>query len=159
MWHSKSYSWVRLHYPIISREWWGAGTAAQRGCGCPIPGGVQGQVGWGPGQPGLVLNAEVGSPACSRGVGASWPLRSLPTQAILCFHDPQTLCSLCYLESKCISAVLLVQPRFTQSLFSSHLSFPLLHIHFRLLQIQCRKQASTAGRYKAVERLRTERAN
>jgi len=28
--------------------------AAQRGCGCPIPGGVQGQVGWGPGQPGLV---------------------------------------------------------------------------------------------------------
>ena len=28
-----------------------------------IPGGVQGQVGWGPGQPGLVLNAEIGSPA------------------------------------------------------------------------------------------------
>ena len=28
--------------------------AAQRGCGCPVPGGVQGQVGWGPGQPGLV---------------------------------------------------------------------------------------------------------
>ena len=26
--------------------------AAQRGCGCPIPGGVQDQVGWGPGQPG-----------------------------------------------------------------------------------------------------------
>jgi len=26
--------------------------AAQRGCGCPIPGGVQVQVGWGPGQPG-----------------------------------------------------------------------------------------------------------
>jgi len=23
--------------------------AAQRGCGCPIPGGIQGQVGWGPG--------------------------------------------------------------------------------------------------------------
>ena len=35
--------------------------AAQRGCGCPIPGGVQGQVGWGPGQPGLVLNVEVGA--------------------------------------------------------------------------------------------------
>jgi len=33
--------------------------AAQKGCGCPIPGGVQGQVGWGPGQPGLV-NGEVG---------------------------------------------------------------------------------------------------
>ncbi|GAB0186321.1 hypothetical protein GRJ2_001097400 [Grus japonensis] len=27
---------------------------AQKGCGCPIPGSVQGQVGWGFGQPGLV---------------------------------------------------------------------------------------------------------
>jgi len=36
------------------------------GCGCPFPGGVQGQVGWGPGPPGLVLNVEVGGPACSR---------------------------------------------------------------------------------------------
>jgi len=45
--------------------------AAQGGCGCPIPGGVQGQVGWGHGQPGLVLNVEVDSPACGRGVGAS----------------------------------------------------------------------------------------
>ena len=49
-----------------------------------IPGGVQGQVGWGPGQPGLVLNVEVGGPACGRGVGDSWSLRSLPTQAIPC---------------------------------------------------------------------------
>ena len=31
-------------------------------------GEVQGQVGWGPGQPGQVLDMEVGSPACSRGV-------------------------------------------------------------------------------------------
>ena len=31
-----------------------------------IPGGVQGQVGWGPGQPGLVLNVEVDSPACDK---------------------------------------------------------------------------------------------
>jgi len=45
--------------------------AAQRGCGCPIPGGVQGLFGWGPGQPGLVLDMEVGSPACIREVGAS----------------------------------------------------------------------------------------
>ena len=45
--------------------------AAQRDCGCPIPRGVQGQVGWGPGQPGLVLDMEVGGPACGRGVGAS----------------------------------------------------------------------------------------
>jgi len=42
--------------------------AAQRGCGCPIPGGVQGQVGWGPGQPGLVLSVAVGGPACGWGV-------------------------------------------------------------------------------------------
>jgi len=33
-----------------------------------IPGGAQGQVGWGPGQPGLVLNVEVGGPACSGGL-------------------------------------------------------------------------------------------
>ena len=38
--------------------------AAHRGCGCPIPGGVQGQVGWGPGQPALVLNMEDVSLAC-----------------------------------------------------------------------------------------------
>ena len=35
--------------------------AAQRGCGCPVPRGVQGQVGWGPGYPSLVLNVEVGA--------------------------------------------------------------------------------------------------
>ena len=45
--------------------------AAQRGYGCPIPGDVQGQVGWGPRQPGLVLNVEVGGPACGSGVGDS----------------------------------------------------------------------------------------
>ena len=28
--------------------------AAQSGCGCPIPGGVEGQVRWGPVQPDLV---------------------------------------------------------------------------------------------------------
>ena len=33
-----------------------------------IPGGVQGQVGWGPGQPGLVLHVEVGGPACGGGL-------------------------------------------------------------------------------------------
>ena len=42
--------------------------AAHRGCGCPIPGGVQGQVGWGPGQPALVLNMEDVSPACGGGL-------------------------------------------------------------------------------------------
>jgi len=39
-----------------------SGQAAQRSCGCPIPGGVQGQVGWGPKQPDLVG----GSPDNSR---------------------------------------------------------------------------------------------
>jgi len=47
--------------------------AAQRGCGCPVPGGVQGQVGWGLGQPGLVLNVEVGGPTCSRGLELDGP--------------------------------------------------------------------------------------
>ena len=28
---------------------------AERGCGCPIPGGIQGQAGCGSGQPGLVV--------------------------------------------------------------------------------------------------------
>jgi len=36
--------------------------------GCPIPGGVQGQAGQGPGQPGLVLDVDVGGTACSRGL-------------------------------------------------------------------------------------------
>ena len=39
---------------------------AQRSCGCPLPGRVQGQVGWGFGQPGLVE----GVPAHGRGMGA-----------------------------------------------------------------------------------------
>jgi len=42
--------------------------AAQRGCGCPLPGRIEGQVGWGFEQPGLVLNVEVGGSACSTGV-------------------------------------------------------------------------------------------
>ena len=45
--------------------------AAQRSCGCFVPGGAQGQVGCGPGQPGLVLNVEVGGSACGGVVGAS----------------------------------------------------------------------------------------
>ena len=64
---------------------------AQKGCGCPVPGGVQGQVRWGPGQSGLVLDMEVGGPACSRGVEAWWSLRSLPTQVILWFHKVKWL--------------------------------------------------------------------
>ena len=43
--------------------------ATWRGCGCAILGGVQDQVGCGPGQPGLVPDLEVGSPVSGRGVG------------------------------------------------------------------------------------------
>ena len=60
--------------------------ADQRGCGYLVPGGIQGQVGWGPGQPGLVLYVEVVGPACGGGGGGleiSRSLRSLPTWAIL----------------------------------------------------------------------------
>jgi len=38
---------------------------AQRSCGCPLPGSVQGQVGWGFGHPGLVE----GVPGRGRGGG------------------------------------------------------------------------------------------
>ena len=40
------------------------GQAAQRSFGCPIPGGIEGQVGWGPGQ----LHLVCGGPAHSSGV-------------------------------------------------------------------------------------------
>jgi len=39
----------------------GTGTGAQRSCGCPTSGGIRGQVGWGPGQPGLVGGSAVHS--------------------------------------------------------------------------------------------------
>jgi len=47
--------------------------------GCPLPGSVQGQVGWGFEQPGLVEGVIVHG----RGVGTRRSLRSLPTQTIL----------------------------------------------------------------------------
>jgi len=53
--------------------------AAQRRCGCPIPGGVQDQVGWGPGQLGLVGC----NPSHSMGVELGWSARSPSTQTIL----------------------------------------------------------------------------
>ena len=37
--------------------------AAQRDCGCSVPGGVQDQIVWGHGQPGLVPDLKVGVPA------------------------------------------------------------------------------------------------
>ena len=46
------------------RGWWYTEQVAQGGCGCPIPGGIQGQAGCGSGQPALL----VGDPAHSRGL-------------------------------------------------------------------------------------------
>jgi len=62
--------------------------ADQRISGCPIPGGVQGQVAWR--QPALVPDLGIGNPAHSREVGNRWSLISLPTQAILPFYDSLT---------------------------------------------------------------------
>jgi len=76
-----------LHHFETSQRRIKSSQAAQRRCGCPIPAGVWGQVGWGPGQPGLVLDMEVGGPACVGGVGASQSLRSLLTQAIIWLYD------------------------------------------------------------------------
>jgi len=46
----------------VVRHWHGF---PQRSCGCPLPGSVQGQVGWSSEQPGLVEDV----PAHGRGVG------------------------------------------------------------------------------------------
>ena len=56
---------IILYYPssyILGT--WQLEQIAQGGCGCPIPGGIQGQARCVSGQPGLV----VGDPAHSRGV-------------------------------------------------------------------------------------------
>lgn len=42
---------------------------AQRCYECAIPGGVQSQFGWGPGQSNLVLDLVVDNPASGRGIG------------------------------------------------------------------------------------------
>ena len=60
--------------------------AAQRGCGRPIPGGVQGQAGCGSGQPGLV----VGNPAHSRGLKLGdrcGPFQPRPFYDSIFFHS------------------------------------------------------------------------
>jgi len=51
---------------------------AQRSSGGPIPGNIQGQVGWRSEQPGLAEDI----PAHCRGVGLDGLSRSLPTQSI-----------------------------------------------------------------------------
>jgi len=43
--------------------------SAQGGCGCLIPGGVQGQARWGPRHPDLISDLVVANSAQSRGIG------------------------------------------------------------------------------------------
>ena len=50
---------------------------AQISCGCPIPGGTQGQVGLG-------ADLVFGNPACSRGVGAGWTFSSNSQLGVVC---------------------------------------------------------------------------
>lgn len=49
----------------------------------PITGDMQDQVGWGRGQPDLLLDLAAGNPACGRGHRTRRSLRSLPIQVIL----------------------------------------------------------------------------
>ena len=49
-----------LGKPFLCEGGEGLEKAAQRSCGCPIPGGVQEQVGWGPGQPGVMPELVAG---------------------------------------------------------------------------------------------------
>ena len=83
-WRREDLGWMSGGSSLLWKRW-GAGTAAQSGCGCPVPGGVQGQVGWAPG---------------SLGWYALWSLVALPVagslelddtwgslQAILWFYD------------------------------------------------------------------------
>ena len=46
--------------------------AAQRSCRCPVPGGVHGQVGWGPEQPDLMLDLAVGNSVNGKGAGTRY---------------------------------------------------------------------------------------
>ena len=58
------------------------GRVAQKSCGCPVMGSVQGQVGWGFEQIDLVEDV----PVHGRGVGLGVPYRLLLTQTILWFY-------------------------------------------------------------------------
>jgi len=59
--------------------------AAQRSCGCPIPEGIQSQVGWGPGQ----LHLVGGNPIHGRWVAAVSDAPKVMTPTLLCW--PTTL--------------------------------------------------------------------
>ena len=65
---------------LLLRGWWDTGTAAQRSCGCPIPGDAQGQVGRCPGQPEQVS----GSPAHGKEVESRlfFKVLSIPSHSV-----------------------------------------------------------------------------
>ena len=103
---------------ILLRDWWqSGGTAAQRSCGCPIPGGVQGHVGWGPGQPELV--GATSQPTAEGWKWVSFKISSNSSHsAILWF---------CGFQEKASEFLLPAEPsevRYFQPFFSCDLCFP-----------------------------------
>ena len=54
---------------------------SQQSCGCSVPGGVQDQVGWDPGQPGLVPDLEIGGPAVAGGL--EFGVSSNPSHSVI----------------------------------------------------------------------------
>lgn len=61
---------------------------AQRGCGCPLPGSIQSQIGWGFEQLGLMEGSCSGRFLPMAGVlERDESLRSLPIQTVLWFYD------------------------------------------------------------------------
>jgi len=71
----------------VLRGWWGTDMCCPENLWVPMPGDIQGQVGWGSGQLDLVTDLMDGNPTRGRGVGTRWSLRSLPTQAVQWFYD------------------------------------------------------------------------
>ena len=53
----------KFFYSDSGKDWY----SCPESCGCPIPGGAQGWVGWGPGQPELVGGSQP-----TAGVGNGW---------------------------------------------------------------------------------------
>jgi len=61
------YTYTIILYSPLQR-WWGTGTGCPEKLWIPLPGSVQGQVGWGFEQPGLVEGVRVHG----RAVGTRW---------------------------------------------------------------------------------------
>ena len=127
------------------REWWGAGTSCPDRLWMPHVQGVQGQVGWGPGQPDLVLDVEVSGPACGRGVGAWWSLRFLPTWANVWFYDSMIISAVNFLSVWKVSLELLhrdMHPKMFLQSSNPHVpwlgSFPdcIIHCHVHELLLE-----------------------